>query len=340
MLPIASVSLSASSNGISGSTITYVATITNTGHANASGLTASIILPNGTTQALSLPSTSLAPQASMRATSSFVIPLAQLSGSLFARVAVTWTDGTNNSYGPVLSTASTSIAQVAVFLQNDTFTTAPAAPGPYIASTPQTFIATLTDPTGVPVPGITVSFNANGANTSSGSATTGANGTASFTYTGVNVGIDNVQASINLGAALLTTNGVPVSWVTPIQQLSTTPLIGAFFSADGSGVFNATSATPVAFTQSFPTIGFNPPTGVVPNNSAASIGLDAPDSLPGCLHGFSAGLFTRQHYVYRLQRLRLCSRYRQQRRRSGWSERKPASVRRDSNSRIASHGRL
>jgi RHS repeat-associated protein len=276
VLPIANVSLSASPSGISGSTIKYVATITNTGHATASGLTASITLPDGTTQALSLPSTTLAPQASMSATSSFVIPLAQLSGSLFARVAVTWTDGANNSYGPVLSTASTSIAQLAVVLQNDTFTTAPTAPGPYIAGTSQTFIATLTDPTGAQVPGVTISFNATGANTSSGSTTTGANGTASFTYTGVNVGIDNVQASINLGAASLTTNGVPVSWVTPIQQLSTTQLTGAFYSADGSGVFNATPSTPVAFTQSFPTIGFNPPAGVVPNNSAASIGLEAP----------------------------------------------------------------
>jgi RHS repeat-associated protein len=272
ILPIVTVALSAATDIISGKTLTYTATMANTGHATALGIAASITLPDGTVQALSLPATTLAPQASMQATASFVVGLSQASSTLFARAAVTWADSPGNSYGPLLSNAATDAVQFASLLQNATFTAAPAAPGPYITGTAQTFSVTLADQNGTPVSGTTVTFTVSGANTASATATTDANGRAAFTYTGANNGIDNVQGSINLGAALLTSNGLPVTWVTPVAALSTTPLAGNFYSGDGTGVFSATSATAVAFTQAFPTLGFNAPAGTVLNNTSGTSG--------------------------------------------------------------------
>jgi RHS repeat-associated protein len=271
ILPIAKVTLKANSGGISGSMVTYTATISNTGHATAENIAASITLPDGTVQQLSIPTTSLAPQAAMQATTNFTIPLSIQTGMMFARVQLSWTDAANNSYGPITATTGTAIAQLATLLQGDTFTESAAESGPYIVSTPQTFVATLKDSNGVPVPGISITFNATGTDTASGVATTDASGRTTFTYAGSNAGIDNVQASINLGSAQMTSNGVAAYWVIPSESLSSTPISGSFFAADGTGVFDATSSTPVAFSQTFPTIGFNAPTAIVTNDAAGTI---------------------------------------------------------------------
>jgi hypothetical protein len=54
--------------------------------------------------------------------------------------------------------------------------------------------ATVTDSAGTPVPGVTVYFSVSGANSSSGSATTDANGQAVFCYTGTVAGLDTITA--------------------------------------------------------------------------------------------------------------------------------------------------
>lgn len=217
ILPVVNAALNGTAAANSGSAISYSATVTNTGHATASGLTASITLPDGTVQSLSLSATTLAPQASAQATATFPIPPGQPTGDLFARAAVSWVDAQSNPYGPVLSTVRTSVTGLATLLQNATLTVTPAAPGPYIAGTTQSFTATLKNQGGSPIPGIALAFNSTGSNSATASATTSAAGTATFTYNGSNAGADSVQASINLGASLFTSNGLPVYWVTPLK---------------------------------------------------------------------------------------------------------------------------
>jgi hypothetical protein len=59
---------------------------------------------------------------------------------------------------------------------------------------PHTVTATVTDFGGQPVPGVTVRFTVTGANPTSGSDVTDANGQATFTYTGTVAGLDTIDA--------------------------------------------------------------------------------------------------------------------------------------------------
>jgi protocatechuate 3,4-dioxygenase beta subunit len=74
-----------------------------------------------------------------------------------------------------------------------TLTLAPKT-GTNTAGTPHTVTVTVKDFGGNAVPGVTVRFSANGANSASGSAVTNANGEATFTYTGTRAGLDLINA--------------------------------------------------------------------------------------------------------------------------------------------------
>lgn len=144
----------------------------------------------------------------------------------------------------------------------------PSAAGPNVTGTTQTLTATLKDRFGAALSGVTIQFVVTGLNATSSTTTTDANGVASFTYTGANAGTDSVQATASMGALQLTSNTSSVSWVTPIQNISTTTLWGRFFTSNGSGSFNASPSQAPAFDQTFPTIDFNPPAGTIPGNTS------------------------------------------------------------------------
>ncbi|MFQ5776150.1 MAG: Ig-like domain-containing protein, partial [Kiloniellaceae bacterium] len=59
-----------------------------------------------------------------------------------------------------------------------------------------TVTASVLDLLGNPIPGLDLSFSVTGANSALGTATTGADGTAVFSYTGGNAGQDSVIASV------------------------------------------------------------------------------------------------------------------------------------------------
>lgn len=61
--------------------------------------------------------------------------------------------------------------------------------------TPRTVNATVKDVFGQPIPGVPITFEATGANTASGFATTNTSGTAAFTYAGTHTGHDTIAAS-------------------------------------------------------------------------------------------------------------------------------------------------
>jgi RHS repeat-associated protein len=156
---------------------------------------------------------------------------------------------------------------------NATLTLAPTAQPPYVTGTSQSFQATLHNGSGAPLSGIPVSFSVTGANNQTGTGTTDSNGVTSFTYAGSSSGTDTVQASATAGGSAVNSNAVTATWLAPAQSISTTTITGQFFLSDGSGVFDIQpSATPV-FTQTFPTINFNPPSGTVPG-MPSSIGIN------------------------------------------------------------------
>jgi RHS repeat-associated protein len=154
-------------------------------------------------------------------------------------------------------------------LEGATLALAPAAAGPNVTGTTQTLSATLKNASNAPMSGALVQFTVNGPNATSGSATTDANGVAAFTYTGTSDGTDTAQASIISGTTTLQSNLSNVSWVTPVQSISTTTVLGRFFTNNtNSGVFVTLPTETPVFSQHFPTITFNPPFTTIPNNGS------------------------------------------------------------------------
>jgi RHS repeat-associated protein len=145
----------------------------------------------------------------------------------------------------------------------------PALAGPDVKGTMQTLTAVLTiTNTGAPITGASVQFTVTGPNATSGSATTNSSGIATFSYKGNANGTDTVQATSS-GVA---SNTASVSWITPVQIISTTSILGRFFTEDAaaysSGTFDTLPTAMPAFTQEFSTINFNPPANTIPGNAS------------------------------------------------------------------------
>ena len=194
-------------------------------------------------------------------------------------------------------------------MEGATLTLEPGGAGPNVTGTTQTLTATLTDRFGAPLADFTIQFTVVGPNATSGTGTTDAAGQVSFTYTGVNNGTDSVQAAASVGGASITSNTSLISWVTPIQQVSTTTIWGRFFTTDGSGVFHTSPSQPPAFDQAFPTIDFNPPAGTIPGNTSGvgvftrpftDIATDLNGNFTGAIvaqgNGYQAGVGTLSNF--------------------------------------------
>ncbi len=113
-------------------------------------------------------------------------------------------------------------------------TLAPATAGPLVVHTTQQLQATLVNGSGAPIPNTVVTFKVDGPNLTVGSATTDANGKATFTYTGNLAGVDSVVATAVTGSTTLNSNTSTINWVVPAQPISTTTINAKFFTSDGS----------------------------------------------------------------------------------------------------------
>ena len=259
VVPIVTVSLTAPSTAQAGSAIAYAVTLSNIGGAASPAVGLTVTLPDGSMQTPAVGA--LAPGAVFQTNINFTIPATQPAGTISAQASVTWNDAVSNFYGPLSATAQTTVTNATQF---NSLVLAPAIAGPDVTGTTQAFTATLKDPAGAAIPNATVQFTVTGANPTTGTATTDATGAAVFAYSGTQSGNDTVQATSGTAVS----NSATVSWVTPVQNISTSTIFGRFFTSDGSGGFNTLpTATPV-FTQSFPTIDFNPPAGTIPGNTS------------------------------------------------------------------------
>jgi RHS repeat-associated protein/uncharacterized repeat protein (TIGR01451 family) len=259
IVPLVTVGLSAPATAQAGNSIAYTVTLTNIGGASSPSVSLTVTLPDGSARAPAVPA--LAPGGTFQTSINFAIPTTQPAGTISAQASVIWNDAIANAYGPLSATAQTAVTNPAQF---NSLVLAPAIAGPNVTGTTQTLTATLKDSNGVAIPNAAVQFTVSGANSLTGTATTNASGAALFTYSGTHSGNDTVQAAS--GAAV--SNTATVSWVTPVQNVSTSTIFARFFPSDGSGGFNTPPTATPAFTQEFPTIDFNPPAGTIPGNNS------------------------------------------------------------------------
>ena len=156
-------------------------------------------------------------------------------------------------------TVIVNVDSAAIPATTTTVSLAPTMAGPDVTGTSQTMIATVTQ-TGTPLANASVQFAVSGANSATGTVDTNSSGIATFSYIGANQGSDTVEASSGGSVS----NTASVAWVALTQPVSTSTVTGKFFlSPNSSASFDTpATATPV-FTQTFPTINFNPPVGTV-----------------------------------------------------------------------------
>jgi YD repeat-containing protein len=112
LLPILAIDLSAPASAQGGETVSYTATLSNMGHADASGIDLAIGLPDGTVQRPQLSAAEVAPGGSIQSTVSFKIPDAQADGPVTARATVNWKDARQNGYSSLSASAVTSIGSI------------------------------------------------------------------------------------------------------------------------------------------------------------------------------------------------------------------------------------
>jgi YD repeat-containing protein len=147
----------------------------------------------------------------------------------------------------------------------------PAVNGPNAVNTPVTLQATWRHSDfGPVVAGGTIIVTVTGANPQTATIVTDGNGNATFTYTGLNPGTDTILAVGQAGNlnGNVPADAVTVTWAGETPKLTSSPVTGQFFPADGSGTFNITPSTTPAFTQVFPGINFDPAAGTVPGNTS------------------------------------------------------------------------
>src|SRR5208283_4206779 len=129
---------------------------------------------------------------------------------------------TSQAYPAVSGSATITLSPTPVVSQ---LSLIPPVVGPNVVGATQTLSATLTTPA---VSHVAISFSVSGPNATSGTVFTGETGVALFAYAGQNPGTDVVQAS----AGAMVSNTASVSWLTPVQPISTTSVYGQFFKSD------------------------------------------------------------------------------------------------------------
>ncbi len=137
----------------------------------------------------------------------------QESGEPSASVTVNWVSNVPSSLALAADTGSPAIGS------SDTFT------------------ATVKNPDGTLLPGVTVRFSVGGANSGSGSGDTDKDGKASFSYSGANAGDDTITAYADANRNGSKDSGEPsdtvtVTWSTASPSPSPSPAPGHFGPAD------------------------------------------------------------------------------------------------------------
>lgn len=263
-VPIVTIAKSGPAVVNAGEAETNPLALQNVGGAAGASLSVVDTVPAGGSGTVMGAPASLGAGASASATASYPVPISQAGGDLTDTASVVWKDGNGNPYGPLSSSFTTLVHNV---LFGARLTLAPASAGPNSPGSTQTLTATLVDSHGSPIANQVVTFTVTGANPGSGTGTTDAAGSTSFTYAGANTGNDVVQATVTAPGITISSNTSLISWLTVLQPVVTSAVQGNFYANQANScTFDIGQGSTPVFGQTFPDILFNPAAGVVPHN--------------------------------------------------------------------------
>jgi RHS repeat-associated protein len=155
----------------------------------------------------------VAAQQSGTLTASVATSVSRPPGPFADSLSITWKDRNGDVYGPVDASFTTNLQaghpEGYLFLASGSIE-------PALLGTSKTLTATLEDGNGNPVAGKVIQFGVAGVNAQTVSITTGADGTASFSYSGANLGVDSITATGTVTGVPLTSTIAQVSWVTSV----------------------------------------------------------------------------------------------------------------------------
>ncbi|MDQ6883677.1 MAG: hypothetical protein M3077_05485, partial [Candidatus Dormibacteraeota bacterium] len=268
-LPVVTIAKTGPTTVTAGTNATYSLALTNSGGAPASSMAVTDTVPSGASGVVSnIPASLAGSSASATAQATFPVSLTQSAGDLTDTATLTWHDANGNSYGSVSSSFTTQV-------QAPYKLTLPATAGPNPTGAPQAISATLVDlGSGQPVANKVVTLTITGPNAQVMTATSDMNGIAVFAYIGVRAGTDLLQAT----ASTAQSNTLSIVWYTPIQKVTTTPVQGNFYAEPTNPQSLAVTPQSVPdFSQTFPNIAFNPPSGTIPHSP---VGLPTDQTRP------------------------------------------------------------
>jgi RHS repeat-associated protein len=193
-----------------GFTGAYSVTLPNVGHGPASALTLTDTVDGDlvTMNELSLPST-VGASATDVASFKLPIPLGRPAGPSTDVATMTWQDRNGNLYGPITAsfTGNVDVGHPEGYLSIN------AVSGiTDVIGVDKPFVVTALDPYGNPAPGVVVHFGVTGVNPQAADVPTGADGKATFTYSGTTMGNDTVVASATVTTTLITLDPIQVQW--------------------------------------------------------------------------------------------------------------------------------
>lgn len=212
--PILNVQKSGPAQGIAGLTLPYPVQITNIGLGAAGPFGIVDTVDGNDVGAQIVAPPTVAPGATGTATVSAASPIGQSSGPYTDQVALTWQDRNGNVYGPISSSFTTTLA--AGHPEGYLTLVANGGGAPQIIGTPLTLTATALDGLGHPVPNLPVQLVISGVNGQTVPLVTGADGTATFSYNGPNLGRDTATVTATINGPTLQASVPAVTWATTV----------------------------------------------------------------------------------------------------------------------------
>ncbi|HVV75562.1 MAG TPA: RHS repeat-associated core domain-containing protein [Mycobacteriales bacterium] len=261
-LPVVTVAKTGPATADAGSTVHYSLKVTNNGDSRAASIGLADSLPAGPLDVSGVPA-AVNPASSATASASYTIPTSSENGPLTDTAEVTWTDNNGNKYGPMSGMVTTTVRSG---FAGATLTLSPSAAGPDVVGTHQALTATLLAKDGTPISGQDITVTVTGPNATTLSGTTNGSGVAVVGYDGSSPGTDTAQANFGDGDNPIMSATSMIGWTKPIEPVSIGTVSGNFYRVSNVSTFTATKSSTPVFSQQFPDIAFNPPSGAVPHN--------------------------------------------------------------------------
>ena len=232
--PILNLQKSGPAQGNAGFTLPYTVALQNVGTATAGPLTVTDTVSGNDVGAQITAPASIAVGGSGTASINAASPLGQAPGAYTDQASVTWQDRNGNVYGPISSTFTTNLG--VGHPEGYLTLSASGVTAAQIIGTSATLTATALDALGNPVANLPVQLVITGSNPQTVPLVTGADGTATFTYDGPNLGTDSAKVTATINGPTLQATAQGINWATSVGAPCTgraTPL-DVMLVVDGS----------------------------------------------------------------------------------------------------------